>query len=80
MDEYIAKEALLLINSLYTGLLVMAYYDILRLFRRLIKHNNFFVGAEDFIFFIIACSRPPEPTTKIFILHLKINGGISAFL
>lgn len=54
MDEYIAKEALLLINSLYTGLLVMAYYDILRLFRRLIKHNNFFVGAEDFIFFIIA--------------------------
>lgn len=54
MEEYIVNEALLLLDSLYMGLVIMAAYDVIRLFRRIVRHKNFFVGAEDFVFWIIA--------------------------
>ncbi|MBQ3601273.1 MAG: spore cortex biosynthesis protein YabQ [Lachnospiraceae bacterium] len=54
MEEYIVDEALLLLNSLYTGLVIMAVYDILRLFRRIIRHKYIIINIEDFIFWILA--------------------------
>lgn len=54
MEDFIIKEAHLFIDSLYTGLIIMALYDILRLLRRVIKHKNIFVSIEDFIYWNVA--------------------------
>lgn len=54
MEEFIVKEAELFLNSMFTGLVIMALYDILRLFRRIVSHGNMLVGLEDFIFWNMA--------------------------
>lgn len=54
MEKFIVEEALLMLDSLYIGLVIMAAYDILRLFRRIVRHKNIFVGLEDFLFWVIA--------------------------
>lgn len=54
MEEYIVDEALLLLDSVYMGLVIMAVYDILRLFRRIVRHRNIFVSIEDFVFWVAA--------------------------
>lgn len=54
MEEFIVHEALLMLDSLYIGFVIMAGYDVLRLLRRIVKHNNLFVNIEDFIFWVIA--------------------------
>lgn len=54
MEAFIIEEARLFLDSLFTGLVIMALYDILRLLRRIIRHNNIVVGIEDFIFWNLA--------------------------
>jgi len=54
MEDFIVKEALLFTDSLYTGLVIAALYDILRLLRRVIRHKNIFVSIEDFLFWNMA--------------------------
>lgn len=54
MEEFIVHEAILMLDSLYIGLVIMAGYDGLRLFRRIVRHKNIFVSIEDFIFWVIA--------------------------
>ena len=54
MEDFIVKEASLFLDSLYTGLIIMALYDILRLLRRIIKHKNIFVGIEDLLYWNMA--------------------------
>lgn len=54
MEEFIVKEAQLFLDSLYLGLVIMALYDILRLFRAVVRHKNIFVGIEDFLFWNMA--------------------------
>lgn len=54
MEEFIVKEAELFLDSMFTGLVIMALYDILRLFRRIVSHSNIIVGLEDFLFWNMA--------------------------
>lgn len=54
MEEYIRAQASLFLDSMFTGLIIMALYDILRLCRRIIPHNNIVVNIEDFIFWTIS--------------------------
>ncbi len=54
MEDFIVKEARLFIDSLYTGLIIMTLYDVLRLFRRIVKHKDIFVSIEDFLFWNMA--------------------------
>lgn len=54
MEAFIVKEARLFIDSLYTGLVIAALYDVLRLLRRVIRHKNIFVSIEDFLFWNMA--------------------------
>lgn len=54
MEDFIVKEARLFIDSLYTGLIIMTFYDVLRLLRRIVKHKDIFVSIEDFLFWNIA--------------------------
>lgn len=54
MDQYIEAQARLFIDAMFTGLLIMVLYDILRLIRRIIPHSNIMVNIEDFIFWTMS--------------------------
>lgn len=52
MSHYIIIEARLAVHSFLLGLILMISYDLLRLFRLLVPHGNFWIGIEDFIYWI----------------------------
>ena len=47
-----ANENAFLIHALLMGIFITFIYDLLRIFRRVVPHNNFFVSAEDLFFWI----------------------------
>lgn len=53
MDEIIRHEIQLGLACFFMGILLMALYDLLRIFRRVIRHNIIAVSLEDIIFWII---------------------------
>lgn len=53
MDEVIRNQASVLLDSVFIGMVIMALYDVLRLFRRVFRHKRFLRDFEDFIFWII---------------------------
>ncbi len=52
MSEYIQMEAELAIYSFLLGLVLMISYDFLRLFRLIIPHGKWWLGVEDFAYWI----------------------------
>lgn len=55
--------------SIICGIMLMFIYDIIRIFRRIINHNNLFISIEDVIFWIISAFI-------IFIVMYFQNSGI----
>ncbi len=47
-----ANESTFLLHALLTGVLITFIYDGIRIFRRVIPHNSFFVSLEDLGFWI----------------------------
>jgi spore cortex biosynthesis protein YabQ len=59
--------------SMIWGMLLIVFYDLLRIFRRVIKHNVFFIAIEDIIYWAI-CS------ILIFrMMYVQNNGIIRGF-
>ena len=54
MEEFVKNQASTMLDSLYIGMVIMALYDICRLFRRIIPHKRLLRDLEDIIFFAIA--------------------------
>lgn len=54
MSPNIQIEARLLILSLLTGAGLMALYDVLRVFRLLVRHGWLWMGVEDLLYWIFA--------------------------
>ena len=52
MSETIWYELKLAVSSFLTGAGLMMVYDLLRVFRMFCPHNYFFIGAEDFGYWI----------------------------
>ncbi len=50
--EGIGKEMTVFLQALLAGNVVFWVYQLLRIFRKLIKHTIFFVSVEDFFFWI----------------------------
>ena len=69
MNEAIVVELRFFTASVIWGMLLIVFYDTLRIFRRVIKHNRFFVAIEDILYWII-CS------VLIFRMMYKQNNGI----
>lgn len=69
MSHYIQLEAELAFHSFILGLVLMISYDFLRLFRLLVPHGNFWIGIEDFIYWLYCAAMT-------FALLLKENSGI----
>ncbi len=57
-----------LISILWGGILMLAY-DVLRILRRMIPHDSFFIALEDFFFWVIA-------SLFIFAMIYRVNDGI----
>ncbi len=53
MTELIDIQLGMLLVSLALGALMGFSYDIIRIFRRLINHNLFFVSVEDMIYWLV---------------------------
>ncbi len=63
-----AAESQFLFYALIMGIFITFVYDILRIFRRVIPHNNFWISVED-LFFWIYC------TAEVFLLMYHQGNG-----
>lgn len=54
MSPNIQQEARLLALSLMTGAALMALYDVLRVFRLLVRHGWLWTGVEDLLYWIFS--------------------------
>ncbi len=52
MDAFIKNQASILLDALFIGMVVMAFYDVFRLFRRIVRHSRFIRDLEDLGFWI----------------------------
>lgn len=62
-------EFSLFLEAVFSGMVLVAVYDIIRIFRRIKKHGVIWVSIEDFIYWIF-CG------IVLFGIVLKENGGI----
>ena len=70
MSPNILMEARLLALSVLTGAGLMAFYDVLRIFRLVIRHGWLWVGVEDLIYWVVA------GFTVFFLLYQENDGAI----
>jgi Spore cortex protein YabQ (Spore_YabQ). len=69
MNDEIFAELRFFAVSFYWGMLLLVIYDLFRILRRVIKHNNFFIALEDIIYWTV-CG------VLIFHMIYRQNNGI----
>jgi len=69
MNEAIVVELRFFFTSVFWGILLLIFYDVLRIFRRILIHNGLFVALEDLIYWVIS-------SILIFRMMYKQNNGI----
>ena len=52
MSDVIAGELQVAGTAFLHGAVITVVYDLIRIFRRVIAHGNFWIGVEDFLFWI----------------------------
>lgn len=72
MSAQIGEEAMLILMSIYGGLVLIICYDVIRIFRRIFPANIFRVLVEDVIYWTAA-------SIFMFQIFLKYNYGIPRF-
>lgn len=68
-SQAIGQEASALLVSVLLGAALFFLYDILRIFRRIVPHGNFWIGAEDFVYWLIC-------TAAVFVMLYRENDGM----
>lgn len=68
INQDIAAELSFLLHSLILGMLIMVLYDVLRIFRKLVKHSVWVTAFEDLIYWLI-CG------VCIFLMLYQENSG-----
>lgn len=69
MSPQIVEETLFLYHSVLLGIFVAAVYDIIRILRRVVRHNRFFISLEDIIYWIFCAF-------EVFYLLYKESSGV----
>lgn len=69
VSETIGQEAFFLGISILVGAGLFFLYDILRIFRRIVPHGNIWIGAEDFLYWMIC-------TGVVFVMLYQENDGM----
>lgn len=69
MNELIQMEVRFFLTCILWGIILLAVYDMLRIFRRIIRHGKILLSLEDILFWIIS-------GILIFKMMYKQNNGI----
>lgn len=84
MDEIIRHELQLGLACFFMGILLMALYDMLRIFRRVVRHNIIAVSLEDIVFWILCMTGAFEllrvMNQGIFRYSVALTAGAGMFL
>lgn len=73
MSEVIKSELLFFGISLFTGILILFGYDLLRAFRRVFLHSSFWLAVEDFLYWSIA------GIVSFGVIFVKNSGALRGF-
>jgi len=73
MSESIIRDNYFLLYSLILGIGVTILYDLLRIFRRVVKHKDALVSIEDLIYWIIVA------ISVFYMMHTENNGTLRWF-
>lgn len=73
MSESIVRDNYFLLYSLILGVSVTILYDVLRIFRRVIKHKDALVSIEDFMYWVIVA------ISVFYVMHTENNGTLRWF-
>lgn len=68
MSDSISLEIQFFLVSILSGAILLIVYDMIRIFRRIIKHTKILVGIQDIFFWIVS-------SIFIFIMMYKQNNG-----
>lgn len=68
MSSLMTYENVFLLYSVGMGILITFVYDLLRILRRVIRHNNFWVSLEDLVFWIFCA-------LSVFALMYSMGNG-----
>ena len=69
ISESIGNEAVFLGISILLGAILFLIYDILRIFRRIVRHGAVWIGVEDFLYWVIC-------TVAVFLMLYQENDGM----
>ena len=69
MSPQIVEETLFLYHSVLLGVFVAVIYDMIRIFRRVIKHNRFFISLEDILYWVFCAF-------EVFYLLYRESSGV----
>ena len=53
MNEMVSSQSMLFLASVEIGVLMGVLFDLIRIFRKILKHPNFLVQIEDMLYWII---------------------------
>ena len=73
MSANVINESVLWASCFFAGIVITAVYDALRVVRRVIKHNYFFVALEDIVFWFFVSA------TLFFLLYHMNQGALRWF-
>ena len=65
----ISEQAVSLGVSILIGGALFLFYDSLRIFRRVVPHGNFWIGVEDFLYWLCC-------TAVVFVMLYQENDGM----
>ena len=69
MDERILEEINMFLEAAWSGMLIAVAYDVLRILRRIVKHRDWLVTIEDYLFWIVT-------GILVFAMIFQWNDGI----
>lgn len=74
MSVEIQAETRLLAASILTGAALMAAYDLLRIFRLVVRHGWLWIGIEDFLYWVFS------GFATFYLLYRENDGGLRLFV
>lgn len=69
MSSQIVEETLFLYHAVLLGVFVAVIYDVIRIFRRVVYHNRFFIALEDILYWVFCA-------WEVFYLLYKESSGV----
>ena len=73
MSGQIAEEAWFLLHSFLLGVFITFFYDLFRVFRRVVRHGIFWISLEDLVFWVMAS------VGIFYLLYYENNGAFRWF-